>query len=105
MNRFILILASVAFLIGGLSEIAHAATPEAICAHQAVDNQDCSDNQEPEQTSINHCNECCSIHVHVLNNTLPDTSMANFPKERAATMLHSSLISNDLSSLHRPPIV
>lgn len=107
MNRLILILALFAFLVGGLSEAAHAALPSVVCSHQATDagnsDLDCSSDQTQDQTDLEQCQDCCCIHAHVLAAMLPETATEDLSKERMILMPHGSLRSNDHSPLRRPP--
>lgn len=104
MSRFIIILALFAFLAGGLSEAAHAVTPNVACSHQVADvdnaGQDHAHDQTQDQTDLEQCQDCCCTHAHVLT----DTSVTDFFKERMALSPHSSLRPNDHSPLYRPPI-
>tara|TARA_R110002126_G_scaffold279836_1_gene426906 strand:- start:47356 stop:47763 length:408 start_codon:yes stop_codon:yes gene_type:complete len=116
MNRLILIFALCAFLVGGLSEAAHAAMANAACTHQAGDAlphanakvsnnaSDCETEKTQDQADLDQCQHCCCIHAHVFLVAFADGAATIALAERITAPMQVSSRSRDHAPLYRPPI-
>lgn len=108
MRNILFIICGLSVFVAGFVSVANADMPNINCSHHVSDeihaDQDCSDHQNHDKADKTECQDCCCIHSHAFTTIFTGASFHSAPKHSMAFEPSLSLISKDLSSLHRPPI-
>ena len=107
MKNIFLLICALAFVVTNFMSVAYADVPNPDCKYHTAEvekaDENCSALSPQDETELEHCQDCCCIHTHIITSMF-DALSTCMMKEATTFTSYNKFSSKDLSSLNRPPI-